>query len=85
MNLLLSNIAQQQRPLLLASSSWYGLGSLRSLQDLYSFTGIDFARRSISSKAQWGGLHPQRFKPEVKKEKLDLIIQLMQRHMKTCS
>jgi len=66
-----------------SSTSSYGLGSVRSLQDFYSFTGIDFARRSISSKAQWGGLDPHRFKPEVKKEKLDLIMQLMQRHMKT--
>ena len=56
----------------------YTLGSVRTLQEFYEHTGVDFSTRTVSARGKNGGLDPALFKPaDTRQAQLDAVMRLV--------
>lgn len=56
----------------------YTIGSVRTLQQFYEHTGVDFSTRTVSARGKNGGLDPALFKPaDTRQAQLDTVMRLV--------
>lgn len=56
----------------------YTLGSVRTLQQFFEHTGVDFSTRTVSVRGKNGGLDPALFKPaDTRQAQLDAVMRLV--------